>query len=121
MEAKDTSMFDGQVGSINIFPWASSVETTRFFFKLKGEYSEELQKFGEEAYKAGYEERNKELVKWARTHSYVPVETALAERIEGIREVVEWIRSANHSGDFYYSFDQAELAAKVKEWGIEEL
>ena len=38
----------------------------------------------------------------------------------GIREVVEWIRRANHSGDFYYSFDQAELQAKLKEWGIKE-
>lgn len=34
----------------------------------------------------------------------------------GIKEVVEWIRKANHSGDFYYSFDQAELQAKLKEW-----
>jgi len=36
----------------------------------------------------------------------------------GIKEVVEWIRIANHSGDFYYSFDQSELAVKVKEWGL---
>ncbi len=36
----------------------------------------------------------------------------------GIREVVEWIKRANKSGDFYYSFDQAELEAQIKEWGI---
>ena len=36
----------------------------------------------------------------------------------GIRLVVEWIREVNKSGDFYYSFDQAELEAKLKEWGI---
>jgi len=31
---------------------------------------------------------------------------------------VEWIRKANHSGDFYYSFHQEELQAKLKEWGL---
>ena len=36
----------------------------------------------------------------------------------GIREVVDWIRSVNHSGDFYYSFDQTELEVKLKEWGV---
>jgi len=38
----------------------------------------------------------------------------------GIKKVVEWVRKANHSGDFYYSFDQTELEAKLKEWGIDE-
>ena len=36
----------------------------------------------------------------------------------GRREVVEWIKGANKSGDFYYSFDQAELEAQIKEWGL---
>ena len=41
-----------------------------------------------------------------------------AGKAKGRNEVVEWIKSANHSGDFYYSFDQAELEAKLQEWGI---
>ena len=39
---------------------------------------------------------------------------------EGRKDVVGWIRKANHSGDWYYSFDQAELEAQVKKWGLEE-
>ena len=42
----------------------------------------------------------------------------LENQKQGRSEVVEWIRSVNHSGDFYYSFDQAELEAKVREWGL---
>jgi len=37
----------------------------------------------------------------------------------GRYEVVKWIRNTNHSGDFYYSFDQAEFEAQLKVWGIE--
>lgn len=34
----------------------------------------------------------------------------------GIQEVVDWITASNHSEDFIFSFDQAELGAKLKEW-----
>ena len=36
----------------------------------------------------------------------------------GIREVVEWIIRANKSEDFYYSFNQADLQTKLKEWEV---
>ncbi len=61
------------------------------------------------SFKAGYKEALKGAVMEGGYESVKKV---------GMRKVVEWIRKANHSGDFYYSFDQAELQAFLEEQGL---
>ena len=55
MEA-DTEMLKDSVGSPMILPWALSPTAILFLYKLEGRYSDEIQRFGVEAYKAGRED-----------------------------------------------------------------
>lgn len=77
------------------------------------------------SFKAGLEEAEKQISKWARTHTVVPAQVALNERQAGIKEVVKFIKSyaqnnilEDENGEPlpYYCFDDIVLQAKLKEW-----